>query len=99
MAVWCVECILFGKEVSRDRIKVTALINIRYVAHRVTELMRMRWAGHVAHMGVNAYRDLADRPAVIYRVSIKSFPDYRHLLQENYCTWNTNIYIYIFFFF
>ena len=25
-----------------------------------------------------------------YRVSIKSFPDYKHLLQENYCTWNTN---------
>jgi len=29
-----------------------------------------------------------------YRVSIKSFPDYKHLLQENYYTWNTNIYIY-----
>jgi len=26
---------------------------------------------------------------VLYRVSIKSFPDYKHLLQENYCTWNT----------
>jgi len=26
-----------------------------------------------------------------YRVSIKSFPDYKHLLQENYCTWDTNI--------
>ena len=25
---------------------------------------------------------------------IKSFPDYRHLLQENYCTWNTNIYFF-----
>ena len=32
----------------------------------------------------------------IYRVCIKSFPDYKHLLQENYCTWNTNIYIYIY---
>ena len=30
---------------------------------------------------------------VLYRVSIKSFPDYKHLLQENYCTcWNTNIF-------
>ena len=29
----------------------------------------------------------------IYRVSITSFPDYKHLLQ-NYCTWNTYIYIY-----
>ena len=28
------------------------------------------------------------------RVSIKSFPDYKYLLQENYCTWNTNIFIY-----
>ena len=28
----------------------------------------------------------------LYRLSIKSFPDYKHLLQENYCTWNTNIY-------
>jgi len=27
---------------------------------------------------------------VKYRVSIKYFPDYKHLLQENYCTWNTN---------
>ena len=24
----------------------------------------------------------------IYRVSIKYFPDYKHLLQENYCTKN-----------
>jgi len=30
--------------------------------------------------------------ADIYRVSIKSFPDYKHLLQENYCMWNTNIF-------
>jgi len=30
----------------------------------------------------------------IYRVSIKSSPDYKHLLQENYCTWNTNIYFF-----
>ena len=30
----------------------------------------------------------------IYRVSIKSFPDYKHLLQENYRTWNTNIYFF-----
>ena len=30
----------------------------------------------------------------IYRVSIKSVPDYKHLLHENYCTWNTNIYIF-----
>ena len=28
----------------------------------------------------------------LYRVSIKYFPDYKHLLQENYCTWNTNIF-------
>jgi len=28
----------------------------------------------------------------MYRVSIKSFPDYKHLLQENYCTWNTNFF-------
>jgi len=27
----------------------------------------------------------------LYRVSIKSLPDYKHLFQENYCTWNTNI--------
>ena len=53
---------LFGKEVSRDCIKVTALINIRYVAHRVTELMRMRSAGHVAPLGVIAYRDLSGKP-------------------------------------
>ena len=31
--------------------------------------------------------------ALTYRVSIKSFPDYQNLLQENYCTWNTNIHI------
>ena len=30
----------------------------------------------------------------IYRVSIKSFPDYEHLLQANYCTWNTNIFFF-----
>ena len=35
--------------------------------------------------------------SLLYRVSIKSFPDYKHLLQENYCMWNTNIYIYIYF--
>jgi hypothetical protein len=28
----------------------------------------------------------------IYRMSIKSFSDYKHLLQENYSTWNTNIF-------
>jgi len=27
-----------------------------------------------------------------YRVSIQSFADYKHLLQENYCTWNTNFF-------
>jgi len=27
-----------------------------------------------------------------YRVSINSFPDYKHLLQENYCMWNKNIF-------
>ena len=32
----------------------------------------------------------------LYRVSIKSFSDYKHLLQENYFTWNKNIYIYIY---
>jgi len=37
-----------------------------------------------------------DSRELIYRVSIKSFPDYKHLLQENYCTWNTIIYIYIY---
>ena len=25
----------------------------------------------------------------IYRMSINSLPDYKHLLQENYCMWNT----------
>ena len=34
---------------------------------------------------------------IIYRVSIKSFPDYKHLLQENYCTWNTNFFFFFFF--
>ena len=29
-----------------------------------------------------------------YRVSIKSFLEYKHLLQENYCTWNTNIFFF-----
>ena len=29
-----------------------------------------------------------------YRVSIKYFPDYKHLLQENYYTWNTNIFFF-----
>jgi len=29
----------------------------------------------------------------LYRVRIKSFPDYEHLLQENYCTWNTNTFL------
>jgi len=28
----------------------------------------------------------------LYRVSIKSFPDYKHLLQEN--TWDKNIYFF-----
>jgi hypothetical protein len=28
----------------------------------------------------------------LYRVSIKSFPDYKNLLQGNCCPWNTNIY-------
>jgi len=27
------------------------------------------------------------------RVSIISFPDYKHILQENYCTWNRNIFL------
>jgi hypothetical protein len=30
--------------------------------------------------------------AEFYRMNIKSFPDYKYLLQENYCTWNTNIF-------
>ena len=30
----------------------------------------------------------------LYRVSIKYFPDYKYLLQENYCTWNTNIFFF-----
>ena len=29
-----------------------------------------------------------------YRVSINSFPDYKHLLQENYCMWNTNFFFF-----
>ena len=24
-----------------------------------------------------------------YRMSVKSFPDYKHILQQNYCMWNT----------
>jgi hypothetical protein len=31
---------------------------------------------------------------VMYRVSIKSFPDYKNLLQENYCTWNTKFFFF-----
>ena len=34
-----------------------------------------------------------DDPYIYIQVSIKSFPDYNHLLQDNYCTWNANIYI------
>jgi len=34
--------------------------------------------------------EMTYRNATKYRVSIKSFPDYKNLLQENYCTWNTN---------
>jgi len=30
----------------------------------------------------------------LYRMSIKSFFDNKHLLQENYCTWNTNIFFF-----
>ena len=30
----------------------------------------------------------------IYRVSMKSFPDYKHLLQENYCMCNRNIFFF-----
>ena len=29
---------------------------------------------------------------ILYRMIIKSLSDYKHLLQENYCTWNTNIF-------
>jgi hypothetical protein len=32
----------------------------------------------------------------LYWVSKKSFPNHKHLLQENYCTWNIYIYIYIY---
>ena len=35
-------------------------------------------------------RNVTNREVALYRVSINSFPDYKHLLQENYCTWNTN---------
>ena len=28
------------------------------------------------------------------QVGINSFPDYRHLLQENYCMWNTNMFFF-----
>ena len=27
-----------------------------------------------------------------YRMSVKSFPDYKQSLQENYSTWNTNFF-------
>jgi len=36
--------------------------------------------------------EITYRKATKYRVSIKSFPDYKHLLQANYCTWNTNFF-------
>jgi len=35
-------------------------------------------------MGVVHWWDDTDREKLKYRVSIKSFPDYEHLLQENY---------------
>ena len=35
-----------------------------------------------------------DTPHLFYRVNINSFPDYKHLLQENNCTWNTNIFFF-----
>ena len=31
----------------------------------------------------------------VHRVSIKSFPDYKHLSQENYCMWNTNFFFHV----
>ena len=34
------------------------------------------------------------RYRVMCRVSIKSFPDYKYLLEENYCMWNTNIFFF-----
>jgi hypothetical protein len=34
------------------------------------------------------------RPILIYRLSIKSFPDYKHLLQENYVEYKYIFYLF-----
>ena len=36
----------------------------------------------------NERKERKKRVLYIYRVRIKSFPDYKHSIQENYCTWN-----------
>jgi len=45
---------------------------------------------------VTCSEDLYVNKILIYRVSIKSFPDYKYLLQENYCTWKTNFFFFKF---
>jgi len=37
---------------------------------------------------------LINHNCCFYRVSIKSFPDYKHLLQKNYSTWKTNLFFF-----
>jgi len=46
------------------------------------------------HLDILIIRFVIPVVFINYRVSIKSFPDYKHLLQENNCTWNTNIFFF-----
>ena len=57
--------------------------------------MRQRWcdrAGRGIAVFVSGSHRVQPEVTEIYRMSIKSFPDYKHLLQENYVE-----YKYIFF--
>jgi hypothetical protein len=53
-------------------------------------LMTMR-SKYPLHLSTSFYHK---NPCTIYRVSIKSFPDYKHLLQENYVEYKHIFYLF-----
>ena len=57
----------------------------------VSQWGRYGWNQNVQHSPILRSSEIK----VIYRVSIKSFPDYKHLLQENYVEYKHIFYYYL----
>ena len=96
----------FFRNVGRNLRSCTFFLNVRVgillaTAHMVSFVFDLRPKLHMTILATENTHFIKQTKSSLatfetwnlYRVSIKSFPDYKHLLQENYCMWNTNIYI------